>query len=354
VIRRGRATWRVSELAEALGLAFVSGRDAEIEGVASLGDAGPRDLAAVYDARVSDAARSSRAGALIVPPGLADAFDDERPLILSDAPKAALARAIERVHPLVDPARGVHPTAVVADDAVIGDGCAIGPMAHVGAGARLGERVVVGPGAVVLEGAEIGDDAELHPRVVVYPETIVGRRCRLLAGCVVGAPGFGHAVDEGGRAVRVPHLGRVVLEDDVEIGANATVDRATFGTTRLGERSRLDNLVQIGHNASVGADAMIAAQSGLSGSSELGAGCLVGGQSGLADHVKVGDRAVVAAKTAVFGDVEPGAVVAGTPAMPMKSWRRLAVIQAKLPEVWKDLLRALAERSANSSERGRS
>jgi UDP-3-O-[3-hydroxymyristoyl] glucosamine N-acyltransferase len=338
VIPRGRRSWQLGALAKELGLECPREPGLTIEGVAALDDAGAGDLAAVYDPRLAAEARDSRAAALVVPPPLAAELS-RRPVLVSERPKADFARAIGLIRPAVRPAPGVDPSAVVAGDARLGERVTVGPGAVVGPRCVLGDDVVVGAGAVLTEEVEVGDAAEIHPRVVIYPLTRIGARATLFAGAVVGAPGFGHARDEAGRALRVPHLGRVVLEEDVEIGANTTIDRATFGETRIGARARLDNLVQIGHNAQVGADAMIAAQSGLSGSSRIGRGVVVGGQSGLADHVTVGDGAAVAAKTAVFADVEPGAVVAGIPAMPMRLWRRLAALQLRLPSLWRALRR---------------
>ncbi|RMF71361.1 MAG: UDP-3-O-(3-hydroxymyristoyl)glucosamine N-acyltransferase [Acidobacteria bacterium] len=339
MLPRDRAPRTLGRLAGELGLPGPeTGADLLIEDVAPLDGAGPRDLAALYDTRRLADAVSSGAGALIVPEGAASRLRG-RPLLVSPAPKADFARAIAILRPVRRPAPGIDPLARVAASAQVDPTATVGPLAVIGEEVVVGPRVVIGAGAVVLDGVEIGEETVVDPRVVIYPNTRIGRACRLLAGAVVGAPGFGHARDAAGRAVRVPHVGQVVLEDGVEIGANATVDRATFGQTVLRRGARIDNLVQIGHNAEVGEDAMIAAQSGLSGSSRLGRGVLVGGQSGLADHVAVGDGAIVAAKTAVFGDVEPGAAVAGIPAMPLSRWRRLAAIQARLPELWKTLLR---------------
>lgn len=308
-----------------------------MDDVASLADAGPRALAAVYDARLFPLAEESAAGILVVPAALVSRLPG-RALLVSPAPKADFARAVDLVRPERRPRPHVDRTAVVAPDARLGHDVSIGPGASIGARARLGDRVVVGAGAIVLDDVEISDDAVIHPRVVLYPGTVVGARTRILAGAIIGAPGFGHARDPSGRSLRVPHLGRVVLEEDVEIGANATVDRATFGETRIRARARIDNLVQVGHNAEIGEDALVSAQSGLSGSSRLGRGTMMGGQSGLADHVTVGDHAAVAAKTAVFADVPERTVVAGIPAMPMGRWRRLAAIQARLPDLWRSII----------------
>jgi len=330
---RSSRTQKLAELAEALGLTFRGDPDAAVSRVSDLGTAGRDDLAALYDRKLIDEAMRSKAGVLVVPAALAARFG-KRNLILAEAPKAALARAAALVHPVPPPASGVHETAVVGRDVVLGDDVAIGPNAVVGDRCVIGSGSVLGAGVVLLDDVRLGEGVELHPRVVLYPRTEVGAGCVLLAGAVIGAPGFGHARDERGRAIRVPHFGRVVLEECVEVGANTTIDRATFGATVIGARSRLDNLVQVGHNARVGADCMVAAQSGLSGSSELGDGVVVGGQSGLADHVAVGSGSAVAAKTSVFKNVEPGSMVAGTPAMPISRWRRMVAVQARLPEIW--------------------
>lgn len=342
MLRRGRESRDLAELASALGLSCVRGEGLRVSGVSGLESAGPEELAALYDARRWRDAEPSRAGALIVPEGVEERLEG-RACIPAKAPKAAFARATEILHPKLLPHPGIAASAFVDPDAEVHRGASVGSHASIGPGCRIAANVVIGAGAVLLDDVEVGEGSEIHPRVVIYPRTIVGRRCRILAGAVIGAPGFGHAVDEEGRAVRVPHLGRVLLEDEVEIGANATVDRASFGETRLRARARIDNLVQVAHNVDIGEDVMMAAQSGLSGSSRLGRGVVVGGQSGLADHVSVGDGAAIAAKTAVFSDVPPRTVVAGTPAMPISRWRRLAAIQARLPDYWKKLRSLLEE-----------
>ncbi len=329
--------WRAADLAEALGATYRGPEEVRIVRAADLEGAGPDDLVALYDRKYAGRARDSRAGALIVPEEAAADLPG-RALLVVKAPKAAFARAIALLHPPVRPPAGVHPTAVVGAEVTLGSEVSVGPCAVIGDRCRLGDRVLVGAGSVLLDGVELGDDVTLHPRVVIYPRTVVGARTTLLAGAVIGAPGFGHAFDEAGRALRVPHLGRVVIGEDCEVGANATIDRATFGETRLGDRARLDNLVQIAHNVEIGPDSMIAAQSGVAGSSRLGRGVLMGGQSGVADHRVVGDRTIVAAKSAVLSDLAGGEVVAGIPAQPMKRWRRMVAIQARLPELWRRVM----------------
>lgn len=307
-----------------------------VEGAADLASAGLRELAGVFDGKHLSAAQSSSAGVLIVPVALASSFAG-RPVLASGAAKASFAKAMTLLYPVERPPAGVHPSAVLGRGVVLGDGVHVGPHVSIGDSVSLGASSVIGAGAVLMDEVQIGVEVWIHPRAVIYPRTLIGDRCVIFAGAVIGAPGFGQARDESGRAVRLPHLGRVVLEADVEVGANSTVDRATFGETRLAQRARLDNLVQVGHNARVGADALIAAQSGLSGSSTLGDGAMMGGQSGLADHVTVGAGSAVAAKSAVFSDVGPREMVAGVPAIPISRWRRIVAVQSRLPELWKRL-----------------
>jgi UDP-3-O-[3-hydroxymyristoyl] glucosamine N-acyltransferase len=346
MIPAGRRTVTLAELARELGLEHRGDGGVELSDVAELTRAGEGALAALYDSRQAEAARASRAAALVVDEGAAEQLAG-RNLLLARTPKAAFARATTLLRPAGRPETGVHPTAAVSPEAELAEDVHVGPGASIGAGCRVGRASVVAAGAVLLDEVTLGEEVWVHPRAVVYPHTEIGDRVQVFAGAVIGAPGFGHAHDESGRAVRIPHLGRVVVEADAEIGANACIDRASFGETRIGARAKLDNLVQIGHNASVGPDAMIAGQSGLSGSSCIERGVVVGGQSGVADHVTVGERSAVAAKSAVFQDVGPGEVVAGVPAQPISRWRRMVAAQAKLPELWSAVRRLGKEKDGS-------
>jgi len=334
VTPRSARPWRAAELADALGAVYRGPEELTVTGAADLDGAGTSDLAALYDDRLAARAARSRAGLLVLSAAAAGQLPD-RPVLISPAPKAAFARAISLLLPPGRPEPGVHPTAVIGRDVWFGEEVIVGPQAVVGDRCRIGPRAWIGAGCIVMDDVELAEEVTLHPRVVVYPQTTIGPRSTLLAGAVVGAPGFGHAVDEAGRALRIPHVGRVVIEEDCEVGANTTIDRATFGETRIRSRARLDNLVQIGHNVDVGPDCMLAGQSGIAGSTRLGRGVLMGGQSGIADHRTVGDGSIVAAKSAVLSDLESGQVVAGIPAMPMARWRRLVAIQSRLPELWR-------------------
>lgn len=347
MIPRRARHWRLEGLAQALGLPFRGDPGVLVRAAADLSGAGAFDLAALFDGRRKGDALASSALALIVPEGLAADFAG-RHLLLSRFPRADFARAIDLLHPEVRPAAGLHPSVQVGSGVVLGQGIWAGAGVLIGDGCRIGDGARIGPGCVLLDEVDLAEEVVLHPRVVLYPRTVIGARSVVLAGAVIGAPGFGFAPGPAG-PVRVPHLGRVVIEEDVEIGANTTIDRATFGETRIGARTKLDNLVQVAHNVTVGPEVMIAAQSGLSGSCTLGQGVVVGGQSGVADHIAVGRGSLVAAKTAVFGDVAPGEAVAGIPACPAARWRRITALEQRLPQIWKTL-RGLAQGRGGNRE----
>lgn len=347
MILRGCTLWRLDRLAGALGLEFRGRPETEVRGAAELAGAGETDLSALFDPRWKGAALSSRAGVLVVSPEMVQDFG-ERPLLVSRYPRADFARAIDLICPEPVSVPGIHPTVQMGLEVQIGTGVWVGAGSLISDRCKIGNRVRIGPGCVVLDEVELAEDVVIHPRVVLYPRTSIGARSVVLAGAVIGSPGFGFAPSPSG-PVRVPHLGRVVIEPDVEIGANTTVDRATFGETRIGAGTKLDNLVQVAHNVEIGPQVLMASQSGLSGSSRLGRGVVVGGQSGLADHVSVGDGGIVAAKTAVFSDVGPGEAVAGIPAGPAARWRRIAALQNRLPEMWR-ALRSLTSGQERSEE----
>src|SRR6185436_3942061 len=217
------------------------------------------------------------------------------PLILVDNPYLAFQLAVRIFRPDRDrPQPGIHPTAVVASDAKLGEGVSIGPWSVIESGAQLGARVVVGAHGYVGPRAEIGDDTSLYPRVTIREECVLGARCILHPGVVVGSDGFGFAFDQG-RYHKVPQVGNVVIGDDVEVGANTTIDRATTHSTRIGDGSKIDNLVQIGHNVVIGKHCIVVAQVGISGSTELADYVTIGGQAGLVGHIKLGRGAQVGA-----------------------------------------------------------
>jgi UDP-3-O-[3-hydroxymyristoyl] glucosamine N-acyltransferase len=321
--------YRLEELAARVGGRVRGDAARVVRGVAALAQAGPDDLSFLTNVRYRLAARNTAAGALLVGP----AVDlDGRDLIEVAEPAVALAEILELFHPVERPRAGVSPDARIGAGATLGRGVAIGCHAVIGDGVALGDDVRIGAGSVVGDRCRVGSGTELAPRVVLYPGTEVGARCRIHAGVVLGADGFGYATS-GGRHRKVPQVGRVVIEDDVEIGANTTIDRATVGETRIGRGTKIDDLVMVAHGVHVGPHSILVAQAGVAGSTRLGAGTVLAGQAGVAGHLEIGDGVSVAAKSAVFDDVPSGAVVAGIPAIDHRRWKRVAILVQKLPEL---------------------
>jgi UDP-3-O-[3-hydroxymyristoyl] glucosamine N-acyltransferase len=329
----------LGELARLVGGDLEGDPTLEIQGFASLESAGPGDLSFVAAGRHLDAARRSAASALIAPPGL---DLGGRPAIRVAQPYAAIAAVLRLFFPEPTLAPGVHPTAHVADSARVAgsatvlDFAVVSERSVIDAGAVLHPHVFVGPDC------HVGEDSVLHPHVVLRERVVLGRRVVVHPGSVLGADGFGYVFD--GRAHRkIPQVGRVVVEDDVEIGANVTVDRATLGETVIGRGVKIDNLVQIGHNTVVGADSIIVAQAGIAGSCRIGRGAVLAGQAGIADHVTVGEGAQIGSQAGVHRDVPAGAGMIGTPAMPGDTGRRALVAISRLPDLLRDV-RALGRR----------
>jgi UDP-3-O-[3-hydroxymyristoyl] glucosamine N-acyltransferase len=327
--------YRLAELAARVGGRVEGDPDRPVEGIRPLETAGERHLSLLKDARYRRQAEASGAGALLVGPGLELAGRD---LLIAAEPDWALARLLALFHPPAGRPSGVHPTAVVEPGAEVDGEAHVGPYAVIGAGSRIGRGAVVLAHAVVGRGCAVGENATLHPHAVLYDGTEVGEGCEVHAGAVLGSDGFGYATVAGVHH-KVPQVGRVVLEPGVEVGANTTIDRATLGETRIGAGTKIDNLVQVGHNVKVGRAAVLCGQAGIAGSAELGDGVVLAGQAGVAGHLRLGDRVQVAAKSAALASVEAGTTVAGVPAVEMGRWRRQVVLLGRLEELARRLAR---------------
>jgi len=325
---------RLLDLGERLGREVRGDGGVELRGVAPLESAGPGDLSFVRSARWARLLQTTGAGAVVAPEGV-DAGD--RAVLLSPNPGLDFARAVALLLPAPRPPAGVHPRAFVADDAEVHPEAAVGPLASVGPRSRVGRGSVVHAGAVLYEDVEIGEDCVVHAGCVVREGTRLGDRVVLQPGSVLGGDGFGYAFDEAGRLEKVPQVGRVVVEDDVEIGALTSVDRATLGETRIRRGAKLDNLVMIAHNCDVGEGTVVVAQSGVAGSTRLGNGVMMMAQSGVAGHLTIGDRAFVATRAGINRDVESGARVYGAPPMEERRWHRAMLALARLPEALRRL-----------------
>jgi len=334
---------RVQDLAKRLGVPFEGDGEMEIAGAAALDQAGPTQLSFASGRKALVKANDSRAGCLVVP----DGFPAGRTLLRSADPRAAFARAVSYLHPPDPPARGVHPTAVIDTGAAIGAGVSIGPHVSVSAGARIGSGTVIGAGSVIGRRVSIAEGCVLHANVTIYDDVAIGRRVILHSGCVIGADGFGFVL-AGDRYEKFPQIGTVTIGDDVEIGANSCVDRAALGATTIGEGAKLDNMVHVGHNCSIGRHVVVAAQTGFSGGVVVEDYAVIGGQVGIGDKARIESRAVLGSGCGILTSkiVRSGQVVWGTPARPLKEHLEMLANMARLPalrEEVKELKRRLAE-----------
>ena len=344
--------YRLAELAE-----LVSGRvegdpERAVEAIRALETAGPADLSFVTLARHRARALASAAGALLVGEDLAAALGGGRRasgpdlLVAADAGRA-LARLLELFHPAEVREPGAHPTAIVEAGAAVDPAAHLGPYAVIGAGSTVGAGAAVLAHAVVGRGCAIGERALVHPHAVLYDRTVVGAGCIVHSGVVLGGDGFGYATSNGVHH-KLPQVGRVVVEDDVEIGANTTIDRAALGETRIGAGTKIDNQVMLGHNVQVGRRSLLCAQVGIAGSTRIGDGVVLGARVGAIDHVEIGDGVQAAAGTDVFESVPSGSVVGGSPAHEIGRWRRQIVLLWKLEEMFRRL-RAIERRLEGGS-----
>lgn len=320
---------KLAELA-ALARAELAGPgEVEIRAVAPPGQAHPDAIVLVADPRGLPEVEASPAGALLV---ASTAPPTAKPALRAANLRAAFARVLAALAPRPDRPEGVDPTAVVAPDATLGPDVAVGPLVVIGPGAVIGARSCLHAGTIIGARARIGTDCLLHARVTLYPDCVLGDRVILHSGAVVGSDGFGYATEDGVH-LKIPHLGRVVIEDDVEIGANTTVDRGTLGETRIGCGTKIDNLVQVGHNVTIGAGALVVAQAGISGSVTIGPGAVLAGQVGVSDHLTIGAGARVLGRAGVTKDIPAGATVSGLPAHDHREELVLQAFLRRLPDL---------------------
>ncbi len=336
---------RVRELAEWLGATFEGDGEKELSGAAPLETAGALEVAFVGTRKAAAQAESSAAGCLLVP--LDWPSPSYRTVIRVPEPRTAFARAMSRFYPTAELKPGVHPSAVVGKDVELGALVYIGPNAVVGDGSRIGVATSIGAGCVVGKRVMMGEGCVLHPNVTVYDNVDIGRGSILHAGVVIGADGFGYVMDRG-RWDKFPQVGRVEIGDFVEIGANSCVDRAALGVTEIGEGSKLDNMVHVGHNCRIGKHVVVAAQTGFSGGVVVEDYAVIGGQVGIGDKARIQSRAVLGSGCGVLTSkiVRSGETVWGTPARPLKQHLEQLANLARLPEMRREVAgikRRLAE-----------
>jgi UDP-3-O-[3-hydroxymyristoyl] glucosamine N-acyltransferase len=339
-------SYRLDDLAQRVGGEVRGDPERLLRGIAALEQAGPHDLSFLTNSRYRKAAVESGAGAILVGTGIELAGCD---LLQAAEPYVALAQLLGLFHPPRPQQAGISPDARIGQDVRLGRDVRVGPFAVVGDRCELGDRAVVDAACVLGEACRVGCDTRLSPRVVLYDDTHVGARCIVHAGVVLGGDGFGFATSAG-KHRKVPQVGRVVVEDDVEIGANSCVDRAMLGHTLIGRGSKIDDLVMIAHGVQLGPDSLLAGQAGVAGSASLGARATLAGQAGVAGHLKLGEGVTVAAKSAVFQDLAAGAFVAGVPAADHAVWKRSQALFRRLPEL-RNQLRELRTRLAALEDR---
>lgn len=328
------------ELAEVAGGRVAGDDSVEILGITSLDLSGENDLVFATDPRWLTKADSSSCAAILAPEG----SESAKPLLLVTDVREALQALLPLFEQPFVPAEGIHPTAVVEKTATIGEGARIGPFVYVGEEAVVAQGVMLHAFAYVGDHSKIGEGSVLHPRATLMPHTTVGKNCQLFAGCVIGGPGFGYRL-ENGKHVPVKQIGCVVLGDEVDVGANVTIDRAMVGATVIGSGTKIDNLVQIGHNVQIGSGCIIVSQTGISGSARLEAGVVLGGQTGVAEHVVIGPGVRTGGQTGVTKSLSKPGDYWGTPARPFNDTLELMAAAGRLPKLIREV-RELRERLA--------
>ena len=339
-------TFTTAEIAKHLEGEVVGDATVTLTGFAHATSAKPGDLTFAENEDYFALAEQSAATAII-----ADDRFKSTGKILIRVPNArvAFAKAMALFFPERTYAAGIHPTAVIAASAKVDTSAHIGPHCVVGERVRIGARAVLQAGTCVGDDSKLGDDVNLFPNVTIYPETEIGRRVRIHAGTVVGSDGFGY-VQDGGVHLKVPQIGNVIIGDDVEIGANVTIDRGALGPTVIGKGTKIDNLVQIAHNVEIGEGSLIISQVGISGSCKFGKYVILAGQAGFAGHLKIGDHVTVSAQSGVMTDIPDGEKWLGSPAQPDKQAKRQMIAIQRLP----DLLRRVAELEKQSGKKSKS
>ena len=327
-----RRRYRLGELAEHVDgkvIGDAAAAEVEISGVATLHQAEPTDLSLFTNARYRSRFKASRAAAVLVG---TDVAEGPMPLLQVEQPYWAWARLVERFHPTPVPVPGVSPQASVDPSAHLGVDVSVAPFAVIEAGATLEDRVALGPHAVVGAGSHVGEGSQLHAGAVLYPGVVVGARCQIHSGVVLGADGFGFVTVDG-QHHKIPQVGRVVIGDEVEIGANTTIDRGALEDTSIGEGCKIDNQVMLGHGVQIGRGSMLAGQVGIAGSARIGEYTLWGGKAAALGHIEVADRTAIVAGTGIFNSVRQSGMISGLPAKPHAVWLRETAAIRRLPEM---------------------
>jgi UDP-3-O-[3-hydroxymyristoyl] glucosamine N-acyltransferase len=320
----------LAEMAQIIKADLIGDPQAVVRRAQSFESAREGDITLASDARYRARIKESAATAIIVAGRMENS---DRNLLVAANPRLAFARAIEALHARAYTPLGVSDDVISGEGTVMGTELSIHPRVTIGRNSKIGDRVTLHPGVVIGDDCRVGDDTVIHANVSMYDGCEIGRRVIIHGGTVIGADGFGFVPDEDGRQVKLLQLGRVIIEDDCEIGANCAIDRGGFGDTVLRRGVKIDNLIQVGHNCDIGEDTVVAALTGFSGGTRLGSGCVIAGQVGTNQHITIGDGVTVTGQAGVTKSVRAGRVIAGTPAQDYNAWRRAQVLYSKLPEL---------------------
>ena len=338
---------KLSEIAEFINAQLIGNGNILIHGIKGIDEAEEGDLTFIGNPQYKSMLESTFASAVLVD------FADEHPrtnLLVVKDPYSALAKILDWMYPRTHSVKGISRKAYIEEGSDVAESATIYPNVYVGTGAKISAGAVLYPGVVIGDHAVIGEDSILYPNVVVYNRCIIGKRCILNAGVIVGGDGFGFA-NPGVENLKVPQIGIVQIDDDVEIGANTTIDRSALGKTWIQKGVKIDNLVMIAHNVVIGENSVIVAQVGISGSTKIGKSVILAGQVGVVGHIEIGDGVMVGAQSGVGESIAPGQLVSGSPTMPHRTWLKAQAIIAKLPEI-RNTLASLVKRVEALEKRG--
>lgn len=324
----------VEEIAGLLDCPFEGDRKTEIKGVSDLEKAGEGDLVFLGHRKYRPLLDKSRASAAIIPK---EERYDRIPVIKSENPHLSFLRVVEHFYTPYRPEPGIHPTAVISPSAKLGKEVSVGALVYIGDEVEIGEGAVIFPFVAVYRGVKIGEEAVIHSHVSIREEVRIGNRVIIHNNSVIGSDGFGYLQDKDRSHIKIPQAGTVIIEDDVEIGANTAVDRAALGETVIKKGTKIDNLVQVAHNVEIGENCILAGQTGIAGSVKIGKNVIAGGQVALSDHINIGDNVMIAGRTGVMKDIPPNSIIAGVPSQDIREWKKSSIAFARLGDLVKEI-----------------
>jgi UDP-3-O-[3-hydroxymyristoyl] glucosamine N-acyltransferase len=324
----------LKELSELINGKLIGDGSFLIKGISDLENAKPYDIVFVFNKNYVEAAKRSRSNSVVIPKDLT--IDGKRNLIVVENPKVAMIKVLKLFERHYTPSAHIHPSSIIEENVTIGKDVSIGPFVIIKRDAVINDGVILYPNVYIGENSSIGSNTIVYSNVVIYPDTKIGKGVIIHANATIGSDGFGYMEMEGkGAPEKIPQCGGVIIEDEVEIGANSSIDRSTLGNTLIGKGTKIDNLVQIAHNVKIGKNCRIASQVGISGSVSIGNNVTIAGQVGIADHVNIGDYVTIAAKSGVTKDIPSKCIVSGFPARSHEKEKRIKACISKLPDLFK-------------------